>query len=147
METPIVKFLLARIDEDEAVARSAARGPWLCGGGAHDAHVYAPEVRTSKVALFREDVIDRDYALSLNDAEHIARHDPARVLAECAAKRRIVSAFEHGERLVLEAEDMAVFSDLDRARLRGERNAMHAATIWLAEVYAEHPDFDPAWRL
>ena len=65
------EFLLARIAEDKRVAMDAAgddrQGRWTAdavGDGPAGPH----------------------------SAEHVVRHDPARVLAECAAKRRIVQA-------------------------------------------------------
>lgn len=56
-------------------------------------------------------------------ADHIARHDPARVLAECEAKRRIVEWASDGE---------------------GE---FHWSTVLapLAAVYADHPDYREEW--
>jgi len=89
MSDDLTEFLLARIAEDEAVARAATRGPWLYDGGG----IYAPEERTATRALFREDVVyddDCGIGVAAHNAAHIARHDPARVLAECKAKRRIM---------------------------------------------------------
>jgi hypothetical protein len=83
----LIDFLLARIAEDEAVARDSLA-------------LYGP-----------------------GSSLYVARHDPARVLAECAAKRRIIAAHE--------AADFALNDDVIRL---------------LALPYAEHPDFDEAWR-
>jgi len=69
---------------------------------------------------------------------------PARVLAECDAKRRIVE-------LAYEATGLDMTVDLDRhvtaradsgVEFVGER-ILRA----LALPYVEHPDFVPAWRL
>jgi hypothetical protein len=82
--TTLADFLLARIAEDEADARRAAAadglGPvWRAGTKWEDmAGIYA---NGGEVA----DMPDTDVA------PHIARWDPARVLAECDAKRRIVT--------------------------------------------------------
>ena len=70
----LTEFLLARIAEDEEDARKAMPGPWTSDGGVYAGHP------TNEVV---------DYAYEGN-ADHIARWDPARVLAECEAKRRIV---------------------------------------------------------
>lgn len=53
---------------------------------------------------------------------------PERAIAECEAKRRIVEAVEY--------------------QLGGTnwRDAIEYAMREMASVYAEHPDFDPAWR-
>jgi hypothetical protein len=59
--------------------------------------------------------------------EHIARHDPARVLAEVDAKRRII----------VECESL-----IDDPAVR----AMETALCLLALPYADHPDYDQTWK-
>lgn len=66
-------------------------------------------------------------------ADHIARWHPARVLAECEAKRRIVE--EHG-----------VIDPCDAHDPMTGRAEPCPTLLDLASVYADHPDFDPAWR-
>ncbi len=97
----IADFLLARVAEDEVVAREAF-------------NAYPP-----------------DEPLPAMLGEHIARHDPARVLAECAAKRAVVALAwaygdgpEHPRTLALAADTLR-----------------HLAT-----AYADHPDYDERWR-
>jgi len=72
-------------------------------------------------------------ASSLNikraDAEHIARHDPARVLAECSAKRRIV---ELGVCTACATEAQPCDHRADTLRL-------------LALPYADHEDYREEW--
>lgn len=64
--------------------------------------------------------------------DHIRRHDPARVLAECAAKRRIVEEFaKHDQRNSLNEQAW---------------QAWHLIVLTLARVYADHPDFDLTWN-
>jgi hypothetical protein len=124
----LTDFLLARIKEDEAAARAAGVGAWEAGercvwrespiatldivtdGAAGDGGVETPEI-----------------------ADHIARHDPARVLAECEAKRRIV---EYGHRAALETEDRFAIYGLAIA------DVLRA----LAQPYADHPDWREEWR-
>jgi len=106
----IDEFVLARVAEDEVVARSAIAD----GEGA------------------------RDWAGTEGATDaHIARHDPARVLAECAAKRAI----------------LADHTPADDGRC-GLCSDLYCVTPWdgicdvarpLAAVYADHPDYDPAW--
>ncbi|MCX4540485.1 DUF6221 family protein [Streptomyces sp. NBC_01565] len=69
----LVQFLRARLDEDEQTARAATPGPWAVDGGS----VYVGRPINEVV----------DYSES---AAHIARHDPARVLAEVDAKRQML---------------------------------------------------------
>lgn len=116
----IVEFLLVRIAEDERAATSASRDDW-----------------DNVFVMSRETTEAQD--------EHIARHDPARVLAECEAKRRIVDAYSQAKRL--RSGDIEGLTDLDHARLGGEYVALHAAVVRLAAVYADHPDYDQAWAL
>ena len=142
--TTLTDFLLARIAEDEAAAREAqewtyqqeaewwAEGEWwlegVCmstiGSGHTGSHIVG-------------------YSYSDQTAEHIARHDPARVLAECEAKRRI-------------AEEHVNEGALDGLSYCGtcEDRRKHDAANWpcvtiraLAAVYADHPDYREEWRL
>jgi len=58
--------------------------------------------------------------------------DSERQLRECAAERAIVNGFRPHPN-VRGLNDVHMF--------------IHAAILPLARVYADHPDFDPAWRL
>lgn len=135
----ITDFLLARIAEDEAAARAAeasAVSPWT-------------DERD-------EDVIDAggsslmDYAdLRRGTPAHIARHDPARVLAECAALRAVVEL--HRPWATGYPEITACFScgpmfdEKFRAEAYGE--GWPCLTLRaLAAVYADHPDYREEWR-
>ena len=84
----LVEFLRARLDEDEATARAATVGPWT---------VNDPEFAEAIRSADGVDVVaggrwggEAPVFASTEDALHIARHDPARVLAETEAKRRLV---------------------------------------------------------
>jgi len=71
-------------------------------------------------------------------AVHIARHDPARVLAEVAARRQMVAnlrtAIDHTWQFGEEARD--VVTSLAVRMLQQ-----------LAALDADHRDYDPAWAL
>ena len=118
MTLTLPDFLLARIAEDEEVAKAASPGPW---------HLSAE--RDEVLAVDGITVCDA-FALSSPQvratAEHIARHDPARVLAECAAKRLIL-------RIWFESEFC-------------ERDVMNDVIDALALPYADHPDYREEWR-
>ncbi|MFL1380021.1 MULTISPECIES: DUF6221 family protein [unclassified Nocardiopsis] len=112
----IVDFLNARLDEDQAAARAAAPGPW--------------KGENTKVFDNAGDpVADTG---SPTTAEHITRHDPARVLREVALRRRIVR----------EVDEYTRFS---RDRLAGEMSRQVLGA--LAGTYADHPDFNPDWAV
>lgn len=69
--------------------------------------------------------------------------DPERVLAECRAKRLIVT-------LAYEATGLDETVDMERATgSRGRSGVRYVGDRILramASVYEGHPDFDPAWR-
>lgn len=106
----ITDFLDARISEDEAAAQKAADSP--SQAGMHWGRYYREVLGPGAVEVGT--TVTSDYAA------HIARHDPARVLAECAAKRELVEVWsdEHGGHHVLRA---------------------------LATIYKDHPDYDEKW--
>ncbi len=120
IEPDLDGFLLARIAEDQRLAAEAAR---TSGRASWDDGVTAPD----------------------GAAEHVAHHDPARVLAECATKRR----------LVLACRDVRPDLRLLGARPAGldiplpptDQHQLAALTLaLLALPYAAHPDYRPAWR-
>jgi len=124
--TTLTEFLLARITEDEQVARTASwfdRPPieptpdWTYKG---DGYEVEPGVTHDREGIAA--------AVNPEEGTHIARHDPARVLAECEAKRRIIAM--HGE---------LCFGN-------GDRGAGDEVLEHLAQVYADHPSFDPTWK-
>lgn len=110
----LIDFLKARIDEDEAAAKAASAGEWraYADGTIFDAH--SGQVASSVASW---------------NLPHIARHDPARVLADVAAKRAIVDAvlpYSTGGQSQSCREDMVL--------------------LYLAAVYADHPDYRQEWK-
>lgn len=80
--------------------------------------------------------------------DHIRRHSPARVLADVAAKRQIIDAYEAATRARDELEPEL---PAERARARWERAAYDAMVIrdlvkLLAQPYAGHPEFREEWK-
>lgn len=132
--TSLSDFLLARIAEDEAVARAVvatdySKGRWQWESNRLDP--YRSALVNDRDAVVLPSKHDDVYP-SWMVADHIARHDPARVLAECEAKRRIVEEVYPA----LELEFGGAY--------RGE-----PATLLLqllALPYADHPDFREEWR-
>jgi hypothetical protein len=126
MTADLPDFLLARIAEDEAVAQAATVGPW--------------EVRpywfTSNGRSWATvpDIVDEE--IDAEDGVHIARWDPARVLAECKAKRRIVTRYVRARALVGKHPHAAT----------ADAALLHVLTE-LALPYADHPDYRPEWRI
>lgn len=119
----LADFLLARIAEDEAAAtaalasrtrpRSTPPGRWIQS--------------TPGACVLDGGPNSVARSATAGVIAHIARHDPARVLAECEAKRRIVGQVERNVRDVTGGW-------LDRI--------LHL----LALPYADHPDYRDEWR-
>lgn len=77
--------------------------------------------------------------------DHCERyHQRSRVLADCKAKRRIVELAEEASGL-----DMQVDSEF-RVGPRDKASEPYVGDVILralAQPYADHPDYDPAWHL
>jgi hypothetical protein len=131
MSDDLIAFLRARLAEDEATARAVAwdgSGNSLSWGLAASATV---EVGNDE---FNTD--DRTVA------NHIVNHDPARVLREVEAKRRILTD------VVSEMDSMT-----DQIHLEWGAGPLDPTTReslillrLLALPYADHPDFRDEWR-
>lgn len=144
--TTLTEFLLARIAEDEAVATEAFRIAEAADPGAEQTHLRLNEVGGN----------------SGYEEVTVGAH---RVLAECEAKRRIVeretsariqhknvpwASMEGGNDFfrLLDADGIAIAHD-ERAHQMFEKHSdpiTDTLTLrLLAQVYADHPDYDPAW--
>jgi len=140
--TTITEFLEARIAEDEAVARAAKSGRWKTEAVEHgrfagiESRIYS--LTGSHILLSHTDG-EAGQATNEN-AAHIARHDPARVLAECAAKRAIIE--EHYWR---SEEGHRGCGLCNYNRDYGWEETGPCKTIRaLAAVYADHPEYQEA---
>ncbi|MFF2673785.1 DUF6221 family protein [Streptomyces niveus] len=124
-------FLRARLDHDELVAREAPSGPWR---HAPTARHHATASGRSEEAVSGADAVciatTGEGRQALVAAEHIARHDPARVLREVEAKREVVR-----QSVDLHAGDNPLVAYSAGVTLRA-----------LALPYADHPDYLAAWR-
>lgn len=79
----LIAWLRQQLDDDEETAKNATRGPWTVHRQGLEA-IVSPGV-----------AMDRDEGgVSVQDATHIARHDPTAVLADVAAKRELLAALE-----------------------------------------------------
>ncbi|PZS13677.1 MAG: hypothetical protein DLM57_16100 [Pseudonocardiales bacterium] len=117
----LVEFLQARLAEDELIALAATDG--------------SQQWRTH---YDYRDVKDEDghYVVqadtrrpSLEQAAHIARHCPARVLREVEAKRAVIADYLRHDA----AGDLL------------ERDAVEDLLEELCSVYADHPDYIKSW--
>ncbi|MFJ1995293.1 DUF6221 family protein [Streptomyces asiaticus] len=141
----LVRWLGEQLDTDEQVARDATMGPWqnaptashyATATGQTEEAVFAspPDVGTVVVASTGE-ARDRK---NLRNAEHIVRFaDPARVLREIDAKRRIIAEVvpEARKAEAMINEEWGSGSDTDGDLLR-----------LLALPYANRPGYREEWR-
>ena len=135
----LVAFLNARLDEDEAAALAAAKADGKYGGRSH---------WSARFGAMVTDEADPDWAVVdlsayVDDAdlgEHIARHDPARVLREVEAKRMILARYE---------DCLARMEDPDYSAVTARGQAIEYQDFVLpnlAAVYSGHPDYRPEWK-
>lgn len=76
------------------------------------------------------------------DARHIARWDPARVLAECAARRAIVEHYQQAVAAVHRAGDIE-----EEWGARAYRDGMQDAVGLLAQPFAGRPGWRDEWKV
>ena len=141
----LVEFLRARLDEDEQAARAASPGPWRAESG-YEGDEWAIKSPVSTADSFPSgDVAGPGYegggVWSRGDAEHIARHDPARALREIKAKRRIV-ARHTGDHMCPKPPQDHSWTEAGQT----------VEGLWpcgdlldLARSYADHPEYDVVW--
>jgi len=123
----LTEFLLARIAEDEALARAAYD---------HDSWSVV-EDGNGDPWVVQTDVTGQEWRVAMVPrvpAEHIAQWDPARVLAECEAKRQIVAlhSAEPGQHPDFCGHDLR---ELPCPTLRA-----------LALPYIDSTDYQPEWK-
>lgn len=125
----VVEFLTARLDEDEQAANFIVNAPGI------------PAPWWSWETL-------RPRYFNRADAEHIARHDPARVLREVAAKRAILAEHKHAPATERSTDDFGCeICAYDRGDCVLYGWGWCKTVRLLAAPYADHPDYDESWRL
>lgn len=141
----LVQWLHAQLDDDERTAQAAAAGPWSTRWTGQEHELVAP-ARAYPIAEWTYAIATQEPEASAQRAEcdtanadHIARHDPERVLCEIKAKRQLLA--EHAPRD-------------GRCRVC----AAHAYDSWtrfrapcptlrlLALPYADRPGYRDDWR-
>lgn len=148
----IAEFLTARYDEEQRIAEvaSVASPHWR-------ADVAATALGARMVIVTEEDDFDiAETSVPSNpeavaNAEFIAANDPARVLVDLEAKRGVVRRYREMAAGLAQAEH-----PLNPANRRApfeidmltvNVTAFHVVAKLLATPYADHPDYDPAWRI
>jgi hypothetical protein len=129
-------WLLAAIVEDERQALAASPGPWH------------PNAEHDEVLAVDDIEVCDGFALSNRQlratVDHIAAWDPERVLAECEAKRKIVTRYKFARNQA----DTTFHSQAKRAAWEKMAGALEADVLDLASVYAQlgRPGYREKWR-
>lgn len=120
----ITEFLIARLDEDESIARAAdsASSP---PDEAHGEHAVAAPLLPER-------------------QRHIDRWSPTQVLLDIAAKRTIVETYEELGRVLAKASDSGRADEA--AVTRNLFAGLQVAVLAHAMVFADHPDYRAEWR-
>lgn len=118
-----IPFLRARLNEDAKIARS----------------VTDQQTVESLDAVLSIAQPDATPAAVRAVAVHVVRWDPARVLAEVTAKRRIIELCEGA----IEAGEIDPNTTWNNDA-KGAEVAEQVLRI-MAQAYVGHPDYDPAW--
>ncbi|WP_405769372.1 DUF6221 family protein [Actinacidiphila glaucinigra] len=140
MTDGLVAFLRARLDEDYEAARLTLDVNAMTAykrGKPLPRWVPSPE---GDASIWDTDGTPRVKFVWAREMDHIIRHDPARVVAEVAAKRLIVDQSAYWERQA--GGNIAALTNTERA----QRHTWLAACRMLAAVYADHPDYREEWR-
>ena len=154
----VAAFVLARMDEVEAEARAAIgtsvwatqTGRWVHRDVEHGGYTSLIVFAVAEDHA-RTQVADLTAAWEGPErAVHIARNDPARVLAEVAAKRAIVALHhtsETPERLAQIGVSRVGRDPSCSDRDYPEESDDCLTLLTLAALDADHPDYDPGWAL
>lgn len=143
---PMIEFVTARLDELGQVAREAIGSAVFARQTGRWVTRDVPDDHGSRLIVFA--VTEDDARTQVADLTaawepeargvHIARNDPARVLARIEATRKIIAnartTLDGSWQLGEEAREATAFLAV--------RTLQH-----LAELDADHPDYDPAWAL
>lgn len=121
----IEEFIAARVAEDEAYAEESGGGEWGSSGDS---------VNTEQETIY-----------TLHHADHVARHDPARALRQCAFARGVLTSW----RAVVAARN----SREGHATNAFTEGQDAAAMMWLGDVlqqmaaiWSDHPDYQESWK-
>src|SRR5262245_47654399 len=132
----LIEFLTARLNDDEAAAQGAADG---------DGYMTWSLPSTGVVEAAGGD-LDGLVVAPRNTAIHIVRWDPARVLAEVAAKRRIIEEHDKISRRYQAALDDRDENDGLVIALAAKATVLDSIVRLLALPYDQHPNYREEWR-
>jgi Family of unknown function (DUF6221) len=137
----LVEFYAARLDEDEAAAKEAAED-----SGAEWSR--NPEGLSGIVVAGGEIVVYDEGRPTEAEADHIARHDPVRVLREVAAKRAILAEYKESLQFPYDLPEGIADGRDDDERERDAYliDVLDGVVRHLAAVYSGHPGYREEWK-
>jgi hypothetical protein len=151
----LAEFLRARLDDVEQVARAATAGPWRVHDtwlnvGGHTATVLSGEGNGTDLRAWLPTWSTEPWDEKRNvwnDAEHIALHDPARVLRQVEAGRRIVDEHEHVPAAPWGSTEVTSVGCETCHDQGGDviGKGWCATVRALALPFADHPEYRPEW--
>jgi hypothetical protein len=147
----IEQFIADRLAEDEQIANTAGTGKYARwayvpdsertddpGAKFADGEIYQPdtrrEIRCPNYSYYEFGLVTRDSegitpSVEPNQAHHIARHDPARVLRQVTALRELLN----------------VASDVDAMYSVAAEDAADGIRRTIAAIWSDHPDYQQEW--
>lgn len=135
----LTAFISARLDEDEHIARMAAEDA-SAGANWHVDATYRLSGHAGVCGENGEVIVYDEGSPTQMEAEHIARHDPARTLREVAARRRTLERHEECGTGVGYCDDGG--KGWEKAGFFLCNDKMDLASIW-----SDHPDYRDEWRV
>lgn len=138
MTVSITEFITARLEEDEAAATEAGGDEWTS-----DVHVWMVVDSTGDPVAYDEGRPTEE------QAAHIARYDPARVLREVEAKRHILA--DHSTpHTVVDGFCTECGREVDKNHHGGDWCSWHGdhacpTVRSLAAAWSDHEDYNPDW--
>lgn len=130
----LVTFIGARLDEEETTARATA---YSFASSIEDSWIVRHMDRRDDMswAVYSQGKYLKVNELHEADARHIAHHDPASVLADIAARRRLLDHWPDP------------FGTWGAEQADAARAMKEYALRALAARYASHPEFRVEWRI
>lgn len=139
MSDDFADFLRARLDEDyEAVRVVVGVNVMAAYRRGEPVPRWVPSPN-SDAGIWDTNGQPRVKFVWVRERDHILRHDPARVLAEVEAKRKILAAFEAA---ASDAVRNAVGLDAQDGLISGLTEVVKR----LASVYSDHPGYREEWK-
>lgn len=142
----LTEFYAARLNEKEAAAKAAA-GEYQGGG---EWYITRQGTLGSRVERFRDADVGCPDGCHPSEAQnvHIALHDPARVLRQVEAGRKILAAYnqaldDQNRMLASPAGDQSVTYEWVNGKICVLLDVMRG----FAAAESGHPDFDPKWEV